>query len=328
MFINNRDAIRFQSDNSDSPARMLLYAAIVGLLAVVRTAQACQQNTFLNTSVTLVGARGVDRVTGCFENTEALEKVSLIQIINETVPFVYEGAFKNLSKLVDIILDGNGIRRIYPGAFQNLQSVYCIRIRHNNIGEIYEGVFNSLPISELNLADNNISVIHANAFNDMQNLNIIFLNDNNLNEWISDWFYNSPKLSVLNFANNSITSLPARAFKNIRGVHVVNNLNVTTNVDLSANKISYIDPQAFDGLEVLGWLFLDKNELNEIDERLFANFKQLDWLKLDQNRLKCIPSDLVRLAPNVKYYLEGNPLEEQCRTALDIKAKNGNGPQQ
>lgn len=283
----------------------------------------CERETFHNTTVTLVGVRGVEKFTGCFEPSEALEKVSIIQIINETVPFVFEGAFNNLSSLVDIILDGDQIRHIYPGAFRNLEKIYCIRIRNNYISEISDGIFNRLPISELNLANNNISVIHKNAFNDMPELTILLLNNNKVKQWNSDWFFNTPKISTLNFAYNLIDFLPARAFKNIYGVHVVNSVNITTNIHLNANNITHIDSAAFDGLNVLGWLLLDENRLRYIDQRVFAPLKHLDWLKLDHNQLNCVPDDLVRLVPNVKYYLDGNPLTEECRNKLEIKPKNG-----
>lgn len=284
----------------------------------------CERDTFYNTTVTLVGVRGVEKFTGCFESSETLQKVSLIQIINETVPIIYKGAFNNLSSLVDIILDGDQIRAIYPGAFENLERIYCIRIRNNYINEINEGVFNNLSLSELNLMNNHISVIHKNAFNDMPELTVLLLNDNKLRRWNRDWFLNTPKLSTLNVAHNLIEFLPARAFKNVNGVHVVNSVNVTTNIHLNSNNISYIDPAVFEDLQVLGWLFLHKNHITYIDERVFATFKQLDWLKLDHNQLQCIPDNLIRLTPNVKYYLEGNPLTEECKNRLGIEPQNEN----
>lgn len=297
---------------------------VVLLLIFLLCVFCCERKTFHNTTVTLVGVRGVEKFTGCFEASEVLEKVSLIQIINETVPVVYEGAFRNLTSLVDIILDGNQIHDIYPGAFENLESIYCIRIRNNYVNEIREGIFNRLPLRELNLANNSITVIHKNAFDDMPELSIILLSYNKLKQWNSDWFFNTPNLSTLNFGDNLIEYLPARAFKNVYGIHNVKGANITTNVYLNANNISYIDPATFEGLNVLGWLFLHKNQLRYIDERVFTPLKQLDWLKLDDNQLSCIPDDLVRLVPNVKYYLEGNPLTDDCKNRLEIKSRNGN----
>lgn len=282
----------------------------------------CERSSFSNTTVTLVGVRGVEKFTGCFESSETLQKVSLIQIINETVPVIYEGAFNNLSNLVDIILDGDQIYEIHPGAFRNLEQIYCIRIRNNCIYKIDEGVFNNLLLSELNLINNNINVIHKNAFNDMPKLTVLLLSNNKLKYWNSDWFLNTPKLSTLNFAHNSIEFLPARAFKNVHGVHIVNSVNVTTNIHLNSNNISYIDPAALQDLEILGWLFLHKNQIADIDRSVFAALKQLDWLKLDHNHLHCIPDNLIRLVPNVKYYLEGNPLTEECKERLGIKPNN------
>lgn len=287
-------------------------------------ASCCIRDTFQNTTATLVGVRGIDKVSGCFEPTPALEKVSLIQIINESVPVIYEKAFSSLQNLVDIILEDDGIKEITPGAFYNLPKIYCIRLKNNNVHEIQAGVFSGLSLSELNLVNNSINVVHARAFDDMPNLNIILLTDNNLKQWNSDWFTNSPGLSVIDFSNNCITTLPVKAFKNILGVHSVNGLNVTTNVYLNSNSLTYIDSAAFEDLEVLGWLYLDRNQLTAIDDSVFASFRQLDWLKLDYNKLKCVPEKLTQLVPNIKYYLEGNPLSEDCKERYDIKLKNGN----
>lgn len=284
----------------------------------------CVRSSFNNTEVTLVGVRGVKKFSGCFEATEALEKVSLIQVINENVRVLYEGAFSDLQYLVDIILDSDKLNDIYPGAFQNLPKLYCIRIRNNDIYEIRDGVFNNLPISELNLANNSINSINQNAFDYMPNLNIILLNNNKITRINPDWFSNSPKLSVLNFENNLIAFVPEKAFKNIYGVHIVNHSNVTTNIILSSNKIVHVYPKAFENFETLGWLFLDNNKIEFLDESVFDSFKQIDWVKLENNNLNCVPDNVFRVVSSVMYYLEGNPLSEDCKTRHNISSKNGN----
>jgi Leucine-rich repeat (LRR) protein len=174
----------------------------------------------------------------------------------------------------------------------------------------------------LSLVSNQIERIETTAFDHLPNLNIVLLSDNKLTKWDPNWFLGSPQIAMLNFESNLIERLPTRAFRNVRGVHVVNNRNVSTTIHLNDNKIRIIDDEAFDGLVSLGWLFLQRNEIDVFSQKSLGSLRQLDWLRLDHNRLQCIPERLVVVAPNVKYYLEGNPLTEECIAKFDIKTKS------
>ncbi|KAJ8949801.1 hypothetical protein NQ318_000499 [Aromia moschata] len=268
----------------------------------------CSINTFNNNSVTLAGAKDIKIISGCFEPNNNLIKVSLIQVVNETVPILRRDAIHSLPNLVDIILEKDYITDIEPGAFYNLTKLYLLKIKFNNIRTIREGIFNGLTLTELCLTDNNIEIINPNAFDDMPKLSILFLNEN--------------KVAVLNFENNLITTVPYRGLRNVKGEHTVDNVKVGTNVQLNGNKIRKIEDGAFEGLETLGWLFLHKNEIEEISEESLGTLRSVEWIRLDNNNLKCVPGKLVKISPKVIYYLYSNPLSRSLITNLVSDLKN------
>ncbi|KAH1020179.1 hypothetical protein HUJ04_009892 [Dendroctonus ponderosae] len=193
--------------------------AIIGLFCSLFIPVWGCEVTFLNTKVTLGGARDVKNVTGCFSPTDEFIKVSYIQIINENVTALKRNAISGLPKLVDVIIDTSNITDLESGCFSDLPQLYLIKLRHNNFKTVREGVFNKLTLIELCLSNNSIETIHPKAFNDIPNLSILQLDQNKLSYWSGEWFLGSPKISVLNFEYNIITNLPTAALQNINGLH-------------------------------------------------------------------------------------------------------------
>lgn len=286
------------------------------------------EDTFFNTNVTLVGAKDVKTISGCFSPTEDLIKVSYIQILNENVPVLKRNAIWGLPKLVDIIIDNSSITDLESGCFSDLPKLYLIKLRNNNFKTIREGVFNKLPLTELSLSNNSIETVHPKAFNDIPNLNILQLDQNKIGYWSGEWFLGSPKISVLNFEYNWITSIPTAALQHVNGVHYDANvnLNLSTHIHLNNNRIRYLSDGAFSGIEIFGWLFLHKNELEEISEASLGTLKMIDWIRLEHNQLKCIPRKLVDISPKVLWYIGNNPLTTECKNWYEsIKNGTNNG---
>lgn len=280
------------------------------------SATCCERISFFNVSVTVVGVRGIDKISGCLEPIGLLEKVSFVQIINQSVPTLYSGAVKDLPNLVDLILENSGVLSLEPGAFRNLTKLRLLRLQDNKIQEIKEGVFNGLPVSEISLKNNNISHVDEKAFDNLTKLQIISLDNNRLTTWDPNWFMHCPEIKELSFKHNFIRNIPERAFKNIQGVHHVNGKTILTNIYLDNNEIERIDPNALLGLRNLGWLILSRNNLKQIPDTLLDSIEQIDWLKLNFNMLTCVPDKVLNKVPNLSNYLEGNPLDDNCKQLL------------
>jgi len=306
-----------------SVARLTAFLALISLIGWSR---GCE-STFDNTSVTLVGAKDVKTISGCFAPVDEFLKVSYIQILDENVPVLKRDAISGLPNLVDIIIDNSSITDLESGCFWDLPKLYLIKLRHNNFKTVREGVFNKLPLTELSLTNNSIETIHPKAFNDLPNLTILLLDQNKLSYWSGEWFIGSPKINVLNFEFNWISNLPSGALRHVNGVHYDSrvNLNISTHVHLNNNKIRYLSDGAFSGIETFGWLFLHRNELEEISESSLGSLKTIDWVRLEHNQLRCIPRKLVDISPKVLWYISNNPLTEECRNWYEEVKKSMNG---
>ncbi|XP_028147161.1 chondroadherin [Diabrotica virgifera virgifera] len=297
----------------------MFFQSVVFLFCVY-TVYPCSDITFNNVNVTLKGAKDIKEITGCFEPTEDLIKVSYIQIINQNIPVIKRNAINSLPKLIDVILEENNITDIEPGAFRNLSMLYLLKIRNNNIRMIREGVFADLPLTELNLMNNSIEIIHPNAFDNMPNLIVLSLNENKITSLSNNWFKSSPKVGNINLERNYISVIPNKILQNIHGEHIVRNITILTNIMLNDNTIHKIEDGAFNGPETLGWLFLHRNEIGEISENSLGSLKTIEWVRLDHNKLKCVPDKLVEISPKIVYYLQSNPLSEMCINKLNITA--------
>lgn len=296
----------------------MFFHSVVFSVCVFSFVHTCSDITFHGVNVTLRGAKDVKNITGCFEPTEDLIKVSYIQIINQPIPVIKKDAIHSLPKLVDVILEDNNITDIEPGAFRNLTWLYLVKIRNNNIRFIRAGVFSDLPIKELCLMNNSIEIIDPSAFDNMPNLGILALNENKITKISNDWFKESPRISNINLERNYITTIPDKILQNIRGKHIFKNVTILTNIMLNDNSIRKIEDGAFDGPETLGWLFLHRNEIEQISEESLGSLKAIDWIRLDHNKLKCIPEKLVHISPKIVYYLQSNPLSDICINSLNI----------
>lgn len=292
-----------------------IFAILINLKII--EVKSCDTPSFFNTTVTVVGVRGIDVISGCLEPQGPLDKASYIQIINQTIPELREGAVQNLTNLVDLILDDNSIENIQPAAFFNLPKLKLLRLKNNKLKVLREGVLNHLRgVTEVNFMNNSIEVIEQHAFDNMTSLTVVNFELNKLSEWNQNWFFNCPNLNSLTFKRNLITSLPSRAFHNLNGFHQIQGKNISTNIFLSDNAISYVDPKSLEGLSIIGWLFLSQNEIETLHDEWLSEVQQLDWLKLGGNKLVCVPEEVIVKVPSVKRYLDGNPLSSECKERL------------
>ena len=205
---------------------------------------------------------------------------------------MYTGAVKNLPNLKILRVKDCGIQVLEQNAFQNLPKIEEVHMQENDLTVIVNGVFNYLPIRELWLQQNEITTIQSGAFDNMPALEIIRLNRNMLSRWDSRWFVNTPKLRIVQFRRNKVTELPAKAFINIKTSHEVNGEEyVDTQIFLSSNNISFLHPEALDGIDSLHELCLRKNNLREVDWKVFSHMTELHKLNLDKNSLSKIESE-------------------------------------
>ena len=88
------------------------------------------------------------------------------------------------------------------------------------------------------------------------------------------------------------------------------NLLGESQIDISNRNISQIDPQTFNGLIKLKYLFIDHNRLTNLHEDLFVSLSSLISLRLDYNQLTSLSSSMFRSLVNLNgLWLNNNYIE-------------------
>ena len=140
-------------------------------------------------------------------------------------------------------------------------------LKENNIIFIHNSlIFAKLKNLEMLAIDNNQLIKIDKPFDNLINLNYIFLQDNKLSNCFEVLFLNNKKLNILILSNNSISTF------NINGDYPFDNL---TQLDLSHNKLSSFD--------FVQWLINCSTEL-----KIYLRFNEIvkfdiNWIKTNLN---------------------------------------------
>ncbi|XP_044756946.1 phospholipase A2 inhibitor-like [Coccinella septempunctata] len=245
-----------------------------------------------------------------------------VEIRGQDVPILYENSISDIDDLDELILEENNIQEIEPGTFKNLSLIRLIKLKKNQLKTIKEGIFNHLPLSDLDLSQNEISVIEDKAFDNMPNLLNVRLSFNKIGKWNRNWFQGTPLLTRVSFQHNLIEELPADAFSNMAGPKNFGKIPLTLNLIFSYNKIKKIDPNAFRGLEKLNNLWLDNNLLEEIPHN-FLKGVTVHELRLSSNKLTCIVDEDSILKAEIND-IDANPFECDCLNTIKNWAEENN----
>ncbi|KAK9888788.1 hypothetical protein WA026_001012 [Henosepilachna vigintioctopunctata] len=213
-------------------------------------------------------------------------------IVNQRIARLRQFNYSNLENLEELKIDFCKVKEIVPGAFDSLRAIVTLTLCGNNIADIEKDVFNNLQVENLNLSNNYITYIHAQAFDNMTNLRSIILDYNQLKCWSSMWFQNTPSLAILSFRHNLFEELPDNALINFRG-EIKNRTEIS--FDFGYNKIHIIHPRAFKCIEEFNVLNLEYNKLLMLKVETFRNVTRIKSLNLKGNPLTCFPKELLQV---------------------------------
>ncbi|KAJ8033415.1 Toll-like receptor Tollo [Holothuria leucospilota] len=137
----------------------------------------------------------------------------------------------------------------------------------------------NLTILWLGLANNFITSLPKDAFDDLSSLEGIDLKGNQMNHIESGTFYQLSNLRFLFLNNNNLTRIENGIF------------NITSGgleeLNLSSNFISAIDQGAFDETRSIRRLELDNNNIKSLPYGIFDNLENLSYLKIGGNPFNC-----------------------------------------
>uniref|UniRef100_A0A1S4GUJ9 Peroxidase n=2 Tax=Anopheles gambiae TaxID=7165 RepID=A0A1S4GUJ9_ANOGA len=132
--------------------------------------------------------------------------------------------------------------------------------------------------SIIDLRYNHIREVPTGAFDGLQHLHTIFLNENQLTKIHSGAFRDLPSLKYLYLNRNRIGTIAADAFISLSRLH---------SMYLHFNNLSRLEPQTFSNMASLERLYLHGNQIKTIPEGSFERLPSLRRLRLDDNALEC-----------------------------------------
>jgi len=208
------------------------------------------------------------------------------------------GAFGNLPTLLDLDLSHNQLRDL--GSISGLISLKSLNARYNQLKSIPTV---SVALNDLDLESNMIEEVSCSSFPMINSLLYLHLKNNSLKLLDSDSFCNLLTLRFLDLTSNNISdvssivsslqklsslqflNLSYNQLERINSSNAFGSLPTLFDLNLSRNRISQINPYAFNGLLQLLSLNLSGNVMKSIEGDSLKGLSSLQTLDLSFNRL-------------------------------------------
>ncbi|XP_033104716.1 chaoptin-like, partial [Anneissia japonica] len=256
-----------------------------------------------------------------FKNFKNLSEVAIVNgnITHESIP-----AFLSIPTLVTLNLDSNHFPRLDSYTFCK-QNVTCalqtLSLRSNSLHNLSESTFRGLSgLLKIDLSGNNLETVPIDHWSDLNSLTNINLTWNRI-----QYLPNNTALQNIETFDVSVNKLTRYNLKMGRGTW-----NFLQYLNVSHNEISIIKTKDFVlyGVKVLDLSF---NKIEFIEKDAFDDVAGIEIIDLRYNRLKRIPDDyhnqieyLYFYTTNVfGVYFYGNPLECGCKRIEHLKRGNG-----
>lgn len=187
------------------------------------------------------------------------------------IDFIYKETFQKLPMIQEMILNSNAIHTIDSDAFVFCPNMEALSLMNNNIKE-----FNKLGY-----------------LNGLENLRVLNLNGN---PNFSGWYDEERTFVISNDHTIYIVFKCNRCgYQNI-GAFTFKYLKHLLSLDVSNNKLKYIDKDAFTGLKKLNFLYLINTTLKEVSFQ--ATITKLDF---SYNQLSRLDNNLLQKLPQLRF---------------------------
>ena len=217
------------------------------------------------------------------------------------------------AEALGVYLYGNSITRVRANSFSQLSHCTVLDLKFNDIEQIEMAAFNGLDsLKKLILNDNKLRVIQTGVFSKLISLERLQLSDNNIERIEMGALNGLVSLNDLDVTSNGLRVIESGTFSQLQALK---------RLQFTVNKITRIHAGAFSKLISLEYLGLAYNELRVIEPGTFSQLPALGELMLTGNKLTTLPWTIFRdTAGNINHpahlvlYLSENPI--RCDTAL------------
>ncbi|XP_022914267.2 protein artichoke [Onthophagus taurus] len=189
---------------------------------------------------------------------------------------VIDGWFlRNLPSLRRIDLSLNGIKFINPRAFSNSPLLEYVNVSHNKLEDLRDLINDLAGLYELDVGYNKLKRFIPFLPNGLEYLHLKNNDISNLPDKKSQ-ILELPYLKLLDLSGNKIKYIEENGLRKLIGLK---------KLFLGNNLIRNVNNAAFGGLINLEILDLQRNQLNQIPQYLFYELVQLKALNLKRNKL-------------------------------------------
>lgn len=283
----------------------------------------------------------LEDIKNLFKFESSPNKMKNLSLAHNHIHEVAEGAFAELTSLIELDLSYNFISNLTEEPFNNLTTLEILKLNNNHIKDL-NGAVNKLQfLKHLFLRENDIVKIDVPSLNIIYELETFDISGNHLENLTSVIFlrhwshFESNSICKMKLSHNQITSIPNATIANReiskRFTRSLRNnfkyqetIDVSTELDLSKNVITNVEYDAFQSVVRLYSLDLSQNQLtdfivnprdldnmkylnlstNLIQQLYFESFwsmRNLQNLDLSNNSLSNIPSQTFTNNYNLKY---------------------------
>uniref|UniRef100_A0A6P7F3Y0 Insulin-like growth factor-binding protein complex acid labile subunit n=1 Tax=Diabrotica virgifera virgifera TaxID=50390 RepID=A0A6P7F3Y0_DIAVI len=181
--------------------------------------------------------------------------VEHLSLTRNHFPIIKSDSFSGLRYLRKLSLDGNNISIIKPFAFRGLP-----RLR------------------ELSIQETPLATVAQFAFAGLQNISAIYLSHNKIKKVESYAFAGTSNLRLLVLTNNPLYKLERHAFSGLNNVERIN----------LPSGIRVIEPDAFDGLDTVGYIKLAFMDLPALTTGIFRGLTNIGVFSIQESDLGII----------------------------------------
>ncbi|XP_028164672.1 protein artichoke-like [Ostrinia furnacalis] len=215
---------------------------------------------------------------GAFVDHPALERLLLS---SNNIKIIHHGAFHRVPKLRVVDLNYNRISQIHPESFlqqsgSGVEELYLIGNQIMHISE-FRSLLDALPrLKFLDMSDNLLQEIPRGALRGHPSLERLHLNKNSIKFIQTDAFIAMPALRELHLSNNSLSDMNEGPFWNLPALK---------GLDLSYNYFQRLQPKMLYNLPALRRINLSNNQIAIVDPITFIELPLLEYINISGNAL-------------------------------------------
>ncbi|GAB1608091.1 leucine-rich repeat-containing protein 15-like [Argonauta hians] len=280
-----------------------------------------------NTELTFLNLAS-NRITEIREDDfKNLGKLRYLDLSTNLISSIHPKAFKPLVSLRYLLIQSNKIADFFVHGTP-LQSLHVADLTNNMLNRIPKGLPGT--ITDLRIGKNNITRLGKSDLKHMVALQLLTLNENQITSIHSNAFNGLDNVKELWLDSNRLDTMPTTLPRNLLKLAINSNLirrieghtfeksPLIKDLTLETNQITDIKPEAFSKLQMLQHLNLQSNKLRTLTAGTFKDMLNLASIRLANNPIASIERGAFESLPALRTLDISYGELEKARVHMDI----------